>query len=427
MFDAKFIRENEEAIRDTIKRQKKDSLLTILDELLVHDERWRELKHQVDGLRAERNKVSEQINETKKKGGDISELVAKAKEIPVSLKKVEEEMHGLGKKEIIPRLKQIPNIMHEDVPFGTDDKDNVEVEKWGDIKDFDFPVKNHVELCEELDLADFEASAVTSGNGFYYLKGDLALLNQALIQFSIQHLVNKGYTYIEPPLIVRQHVLDSAMGTDAFSETIYQIKEDGDEQSCLIGTAEHAILGMHEGKTLDNLPKKYVGYSMCFRQEIGAHGINEKGLWRTHQFNKVEQFVFCLPEQSWDIYEELKQNTAELLQALKLPYRIIELCTGDLSLWKARSHDFEVWRPTTGEYGEIMSLSNCTNYQANDLGIRYVKKDGERGVVHTLNNTAIATSRIMVAILENNQNADGTVDIPEVLQPFMGKKVIGEK
>jgi seryl-tRNA synthetase len=427
MLDAKFVRENEEAIKDTISRQKKDKLLVVVDELLAYDKRWRELKVEADRLRSERNKVSENINKTKKAGGDIAEFLKQAKAIPAEIKGVEEKMDSLAK-EINNRLRKIPNIMHKDVPYGESDADNPEIKKWGKIKKFNFDVKNHVELCESLGIAEFEASAKTSGTGFYFLKGDLALLNQALINFAVTKLIKKQYTYVEPPLMVRKHVLDSAMDTDGFEETIYRIHDSNkdNEPVCMIGTAEHVILGMHEGEVLkaEDLPKKYAGYSMCFRQEIGAHGINEKGLWRTHQFNKVEMFIFSLPETTWELYDELLANSEEILQELELPYRVVEICTGDLALWKARSHDVEVWRPTTEGYGEIMSLSNCTTYQANDLGTRFVRKNGERGVVHTLNNTALATSRIMVAILENYQNKDGSVTIPTVLQKYMGKKVI---
>ncbi len=233
----------------------------------------------------------------------------------------------------------------------------------------------------------------------------------------------KGYTYLEGPLMLRKKVLDAAMDTEGFEQSIYSIK---DEDLNLIGTSEHSILGLHLGKKFDSseLPKKYFSYSMCFRKEIGSHGINEKGLWRTHQFNKVEQFIFCEEEDSYAFYDQLLENTEELVQELGLPYRVIECCVGDLAIWKHRSADLEVWRPTTKDYGEITSLSNCTDYQARPLGIKYVKND-EKKVVHTLNNTALATSRIMVAILENYQLEDGTVAVPEVLQKFMfGKKVM---
>ncbi len=439
MFDLKFVREHADGIRGTIQRQKKPELLTELDALLKHDEEWRKLKQEADALRSSRNKLSEEINATKKKGGDITPILTKVKAIPEEIKRVENRMALLFAQELKPRLAKLPNIMHPDVPYGKDDADNPEVKRWGTPRRFTFPVKNHVELCEQNDWADFDASAKTSGNGFYFLKGDLALLNQALIRFATERLVQKGYLYVEPPLMVRLPVLEAAMDLDAIQQSVYKVEEskrgaeegataetktDDANRLCLIGTAEHALLGMHAGILFkeEELPKKYAGYSMCFRQEIGSHGINEKGLWRTHQFNKVEQFIFCLPEQSWKLYDELLANSEEILQALGLPYRVVEICTGDLAAWKARSHDVEVWRPTTESYGEVMSLSNCTTYQATDLDVRYVRRDGERGVVHTLNNTAVATSRIMVAIVENNQEKDGRVAVPETLRPYLGGK-----
>lgn len=421
MLTTKFIRENKEQIIDTIKRQKNEELLPILDDLLEKEESWRKLKVEVDSLRSERNKLSEEVNKTKKAGGDIKPIIMKVKEIPAKIKVVEDEMDSLFEKEIKPRLRKIPNIMHPKVPYGKSDEDNVEIEKSGVIKEFNFPIKNHVEICEELNLADFEASAKTSGAGFYFLRGELGLLNQALLRFATEKLIKKGYTYVEPPLMIRREILDAAMDTEGFDDTIYKVEEKTGNDLCLIGTAEHAILGIHANETINawELPKKYAGYSMSFRQEIGSHGINEKGLWRTHQFNKVEQFIFCLPEDSWAMYEELYQNSKEILEELKLPYRVVEICTGDLAVWKSKSHDFEVYRPTTKSYGEVMSLSNCTVYQAADLDIKYVTKNGERGIVHTLNDTALATSRILVAILENYQNEDGSITVPEVLRPYM--------
>jgi len=427
MFDLKFIREHADELRDTIKRQERDDRLEALDAVLAKDVEWRAVKKENDELRAERNKVSEQINQAKKEGKDVAAVLARAKEIPAKIKENETKLVELDA-EVKTLLARIPNIMHPDVPFGKDDSENKEIKRWGKIRDFSFPVKNHVELAESLGLADFEASAKTTGNGFYFLKGDLALMNQALVRFAVEKLVSKGYTYVEPPLMVKIPVLEAAMDMNAIKQSIYGVKEveqkDEKNQLCLIGTAEHAILGMHAGATLkeEELPRRYAGYSMCFRQEIGAHGINEKGLWRTHQFNKVEQFIFCLPEQSWEAYDELFKNSEEILEELKLPYRIVEICTGDLAAWKARSHDFEVWRPTTKSYGEVMSLSNCTTYQATDIDIKFLRRNNERGVLHTLNNTALATSRIMVAILENYQQSDGSVLIPEALHPYMNGK-----
>ena len=421
MLSIKFIREHTEEIKESITRLGAEEKLPEVEELLSLDEEWRKDKKEADELRHERNQVSEAINKAKKEGKDIKDLIAKAKELPGKLKGVEERVSAAQERMRTLRA-GIPNIIHKDVPKGKDDTENVEVKRWGKTPEKPW-VRNHVEIVEALDLADFDASGKVAGSGFYYLKDDLALLNQALIRFAIDHLRKKKYHYIEPPLMVRKHVLEAAMDTEGFEQSIYKVTDEEDPL-CLIGTAEHAILGMLEGKTIEEqeLPLKMYGYSMCFRQEIGSHGINEKGLWRTHQFNKVEQFIFCLPEQTWEAYEELKKNSEDLLQALGLPYRIVEICTGDLALWKARSHDLEVWRPTTKEYGEVMSLSNCTTYQAEELGIRYVRKDGERGVVHTLNNTALATSRIMVAILENYQEKDGSITIPEALRPYMDGK-----
>lgn len=427
MLDLKFIREHTSELRDTIHRQKRDDRMQKLDALLEKDKEWRRLKGEVDTLRAERNKVSESINRAKKAGEDATQLLERAKQIPQQVKQAEEQMAKL-QTELDDLRAAIPNVMHADVPFGKDDKENVEVKRWGAQREFTFPIKTHVELAEGLGVADFEASAKTTGSGFYFLKGDLALLNQALIRYAIDTITKRGYTYIEPPLMVKTPVLKAAMDMNAIQQSIYGVREveekDDDNQLCLIGTAEHAILGMHAGDTLstDVLPRKYVGYSMCFRQEIGSHGINEKGLWRTHQFNKVEQFIFTTPENTWQAYEELMANSEAILQGLGLPYRIIEICTGDLALWKARSHDFEVWRPTTQSYGEVMSLSNCTAFQSTDLNIRYVTRGNDRGYVHTLNNTALATSRILVAIMENCQNEDGSVSIPEVLRKYMDDK-----
>lgn len=427
MFDLKFVREHADEIRATTKRQRRADRENALNQVLELDNRWRFLKNETDNFRMERNRVSEQINQEKKQGRDASLLIEKAKAIPGRIKQNEELMQST-QSQINTFLSQIPNIMHPDVPYGASDAENPVVKRWGTPRDYSFPVKNHVELAEALGLVDFDSSAKTTGNGFYFLKGDLALLNQALIRFAVEKLAAKGYTYLEPPLMVKEPVLKAAMDLDAIKQSIYKVQEleekDAENQLCLIGTAEHAILGLHAGATLkeEELPRKYAGYSMCFRQEIGSHGINEKGLWRTHQFNKVEQFVFCLPEQSWGAYDELLKNSEEILQALKLPYRVVEICTGDLAAWKARSHDLEVWRPTTKGYGEVMSLSNCTTYQATDLNIRFLRRDGERGVVHTLNNTALATSRIMVAILENGQEKDGSVEIPEALQPYLNGK-----
>ncbi|MDP3882379.1 MAG: serine--tRNA ligase [Nanoarchaeota archaeon] len=426
MIDIKLIRENPEIVKENIKKKFQNERLPLVDKVLDLDKKWRALKAQSDSLRSERNKVSKEISELKKAKKNADAVMKRAQEIPDKIAECEAEMAKL-EQEINVAMLKIPNIIYAKTPSGKSDKDNVEAKKWGKVPKFDFPIKTHVELAENLGIADFDASAKVSGNGFYYIKGDLALLNQALIRFTLDHMVKKRYTYIEPPLMLNDKSIYASMDKTAIEQSVYSIK---DEDLNLIGTAEQSVLAMHSEQTIPEweLPKKYFAYSMCFRKEVGAHGINEKGLWRTHQFNKVEQFVFCKPEDSEEIYDELLQNSEEILQALKLPYRVLEICTGDLADWKFRSADLEVWRPTTKSYGELMSLSNCTDYQARKLGIKCLDKKGDKRILHTLNNTALATSRAMVAILENYQQKDGTIKVPDVLLPYMhGIKVIGKK
>ncbi|MCX6749662.1 MAG: serine--tRNA ligase [Candidatus Pacearchaeota archaeon] len=425
MIDLKDLRERPAIYKANMKKKGRDE--KIVDKVLTLDEKWRKLKMQVDSLRAERNKISEAINQEKKKGKDAKELIKKAGEIPGKLKALEEEESGVYI-ELQKNLHDIPNLMHKDVPAGKSEKDNVVRKVVGKPIKFKFPAKTHVELIESLDIGNFDASAKVAGNGFYYLKGDLALLNRALIDFAVDFMNKKDYTFIEPPLMMTKRVAAAAGDLKAFEMALYKIEG---EDLYMIPTAEHGILGMLADKTIpeEKLPLKFFGYSINFRKEIGAHGINEKGLWRTHQFNKVEQFIFCKSKDSWKYYEELRKNAEEIMKKLKLPYRILEMCTADLGDWKARTEDIEIWRPTTKSYGEVGSLTNCTDYQARDLNIRGVTKKGERYVLYTLNNTALATSRIMVAILENNQLKDGSIKIPGVLQKYMGgkKKIIPGK
>lgn len=419
MIDLKVLREQPELFKQAYGRMKKPELVVKVNSLVEKDKQLRTLKPKLDELRSQKNILSEEVNKLKKAGKNTDIVLKKMKALPGEVKKVEDEYNEI-QEEIDEILLVLPNLIHEKVPYGESDKDNPEIKKWGKIKKFDFPVKNHVELLENLGLVDFDASGKVIGNGFYYLKGDLALLNQALIRFTIDFMAERGYTYIEPPLMLKKEILLAAVDKNVFDNSVYQIEG---QNACLIGTSEFAVLGMHSGDTMKGLPKKYFAYSMCFRQEVGAHGINERGLWRTHQFNKVEQFIFCKKEESWKYYDELLANTEGIFQALELPYRVIEICTGDLAVWKARSADVEVWRPTLNAYGEVASLSNCTDYQARNLGI----KDERKEIVHTLNNTAVATSRAMVTIIENFQQKDGTILIPRVLQKYMGgKKVLGK-
>lgn len=425
MLDIKLLREKPEVVRENIKKKAQDKKLALVDQVLDLDSKWRKLKAESDILRSERNSISKKISDAKKEKKDVKELMKKASDIPTEIEKIEKKMSSF-ELEIDSILRQLPNIMWKDVPKGKDSSENVEIRKGGKIPKLDFKIKTHVELAEKLDLVNFEASAKVAGNGFYYLKNELALLNQALIRFTIDFMKNRKYNYIEPPLVLHEKEIYASMDKAAIEQSVYSIKG---EDLNLIGTAEQALLAMHSDQTIPEweLPKKYFSYTMCFRKEVGAHGINEKGLWRTHQFNKVEQFIFCKPEDSEKLYDELMGNSEEILKALELPYRLIEMCTGDLADWKYRSADFEVWRPTTKSYGEIMSLSNCTDYQARKLGIKCIDKKGEKRVLHTLNNTAMATSRILVAILENFQQEDGSIKVPKALWEYTGFKEIKSK
>jgi len=425
MIDIKIIRENPELVKENIKKKAQSGKLVLVDEIIDLDKKWRLARVEADALRAERNKISEQINQAKKQKKPIDLILKKAKEIPGRITELEVKETQL-EQEIKQRMLKIPNFISKETPKGKDETENKEYIKGGKIPKFNFEPKNHVELCENLGIADFDASARVSGTGFYYLKNELAILNQALIRFAVDFMITKGYSYIEPPLMLNEKCIYASMDKVAIEQSVYQIKG---EDLGLIGTSEQSVLAMHTGQVIpeSQLPKKYFSYSMCFRKEVGAHGINEKGLWRTHQFNKVEQFIFCMPEDSIKLYEELLQNSRDILSELELPYRVIEICTGDLADWKYRSADLEVWRPTTKAYGEIMSLSNCTDYQARKLDIKCSDNQGNKRVLHTLNDTALATSRIMVAILENNQQADGSIKIPKALWKYTGFKEIKEK
>ncbi len=419
MLDVKFIREHEKEVKENTKKRLGSS--DIVEHFLKKDKRLRDLQEELDKLRHSRNKISEEINSAKKSGDKslFQKKIKEAQELPEKIKKCEEEYSKL-EQETRESLLKIPNIMEKNVPLGKDASHNKVLRVVGKAKKI-INAKNHVELIENLKIGDFEKSASVSGKGFYYIEKELALLNLALIRFAVESLVKKGYIYVEGPIMLKKEVLDAALDTKAFEDSIYKIEG---EDLCLIGTSEHSILARHAFESFqeNELPKKYVSYSICFRKEIGAHGINEKGLWRTHQFNKVEQFVFCKPKDSWKYFEELLKNTEELFKKLGLPYRVVEMCSGDLSSWKAKAIDIEIWRPTTKSYEEVASLSNCTDYQARKLNIKVQGQD--KATVHTLNNTAIATSRAMVAILENYQQKDGSIKIPAVLQKYTGFKII---
>ncbi|MCW1309227.1 MAG: serine--tRNA ligase [Candidatus Nanoarchaeia archaeon] len=427
MLDIKLIREKPEIVKDDlIKRGMKDRV-QLVDELLEIDKKWREGVKKVGELRHKRNIISRQVAELKKKGKDVSKEIKEIEEIPMQIKKIEMEIEKY-KNRINEILYKLPNILHESVPIGKDENDNVEIRRWGTIPKFNFKPKNHLEIALGLGIIDQERAAKVAGKGFYYFKNELVLLDYAIIRFAIDFLMKRGYILIEPPFMIRRKPYEGVVDLADFENVMYKIEK---EDLYLIATAEHPLAAMFMNETINakELPIKLVGVSPCFRKEVGAHGKYTKGLFRMHQFNKVEQFIFCHPNDSWKLHEELQKNSEDLYKALKLPYRVVNVCSGDIGTIAAKKYDIEVWM-VDGKYREVGSNSNCTDYQARRLNIKYREKEGlpPAGYVHTLNNTALATSRTMMAILEIYQQEDGSVKIPDVLVPYMnGIKVIKAK
>ena len=425
MLDIRFIRENAALVKKDLKKRKAEDKLKLVDDILQKDENYRKLLQEGQELRHKRNIATQEINELKKAGQDISKKIKEVKALPDQIKELDEKINTL-KDEIKHALMRIPNILDESVPVGKDAEDNKVVRTWGVKPKFDFELINHGELAEKLKGANFDDASRVSGNGFYYLLGEIALLEQALIQFAIQFLSKKSYMLVTPPFMLHREPYEGVTDLADFETMMYKIDQ---EDLYLIATSEHAIGAMHMGKTFDEnqLPLRYAGLSPCFRKEIGSHGIDTKGFFRVHQFNKVEQFIFCKPEDSKKLHEELLANAEALYQKLKLPYRVVNICTGDIGTVAAKKYDIEVWMPREKTYREVVSCSNCTAYQATRLNIKY-RKGAEKEYVHTLNSTAIATGRTLRAILEHYQQKNGTVKVPAVLAPFMnGIKVIGAK
>ncbi|MBI2550341.1 serine--tRNA ligase [Candidatus Woesearchaeota archaeon] len=430
MLDIKFIRANSAAVKkDLEKRGEKEKVPWVAEVVKKHEE-WKELKEEWEKLGHSRNRLSQEISHLKKQGKSIASKVKEAKELPQKIADAEEKLQQLQDR-INFILQRLPNVLHETVPIGKDDTENKEARRWGVQKKPSFPLKSHGELLEQLGLADFERATKISGAGFHFLKGDLVKLEFALISFAAAEMEKKGFTLIEPPSMMQRKPYEGVTDIAAFENVMYRIDEGrkDEESSYLIATAEHPIAAMLMNETLDEkqLPLKFCGISSCFRREIGSHGVDTRGLFRVHQFNKVEMFVFCKPADSWKLHEELLKNAEELLQQLKIPYSVVNVCTGDIGSVAAKKYDLEAWFPRQNNYREVVSCSNCTSYQAASLNIRYPSgKSGEKEYVHTLNSTAIATGRTMVAIIENYQNKDGTITVPDVLVPYMGKKVIGQ-
>jgi len=418
MLDIKFVRDNPDLVREDLKRRGDLTKIGWVDELLDNDRRWRSIQAEANNFRGKRNKITEQIAQLRRKGQDASNLMKEAEQIPGQIKDLEVQATQLQEK-ITATLMQLPNIMHESVPFGKDENDNLEVKKWGTQPKFPFKPKDHIDLATELGLIDMERAAKVAGARFYYLRGDLVKLNHALIMLALDFLHEKGYNLTLPPYLLRREAIGGAVALSDFEDVIYKI--DG-EDLYLLATSEHALLAQRMDEILDgkNLPLRYAGVSPCFRKEAGAHGRDTKGIFRTHQFEKVEQFVFCKPDQSWEEHEKLIANAEEFVQMLKLPYRVVNVCTGDLGAVASKKYDLEAWLPGQEKYREIVSCSNCTAYQAVRSKVRFRDNPDEPTQwVHTLNSTLVATERTLVAIIENYQNEDGSITIPETLQVYM--------
>jgi len=419
MLELKLIRENPEIVRADLNKRGDTRKLAWVDDLLEKDAKSREMTVKVNQLRKQRNVVAREINVARKAGEEISELQKGAAAIPVEIKKLETELNTI-RDQIHFYLMRLPNILHESVPTGKDDSENVEVKRWGEPKVPDFELRNHGELAVENGWADFERAARVSGAGFYYLKGSLVLLDMALQRFALDLLMKRGYTPILPPYMMNKSSYEGVTDLSDFEDVMYKIEG---EDEYLIATSEHPMAAMYRDQIFEekDLPVKFAGMSPCFRREIGSHGIDTKGLFRVHQFNKVEQFIFCKPEDSWAYLEELLANSEEIFQQLGLPYHVVNICTGDIGTVASKKFDIEVWMPREKQYREVVSCSNCTTYQAVRLNIksRDPKEFKDKHYIHTLNSTAVATTRTIRAILENYQNEDGSVVIPEVLRPYM--------
>ena len=422
MLDIRFVRSSPDVIRADLKKRNDTDKLTWVDDLLKKDARSRELKMETDVLRQRRNTIAREINAARKSGQDVKVLLAEAADLPRKIKDLDAEQEEISLV-IHHYLMRLPNILHESVPVGKDDTENVEIKRVGTQRTFDFELKSHGQLAADQGWADFERATKISGAGFYFLKGSLVLLDLALQRFSIDLLAHKGYTPIIPPYMINRVSYEGVTDLDDFEKVMYKI--DGDDMY-LIATSEHPIGAMYQDEIFEDrdLPLRLAGISPCFRREIGAHGLDTKGLFRVHQFTKVEQFVFCRSEDSWQIHEELLANAEDVFQKLRIPYRVVSICTGDIGTVAAKKYDIEAWMPRESAFKEVVSCSNCTSYQAVRLNIKVRDKSDfeSKRHVHTLNSTAIATSRVIRAILENYQNEDGSVEIPRLLRPYMNDR-----
>ncbi len=425
MLDKNLIRKSPEIVKKDLMKRGDVEKIKWVDELLRYDKMSRELRKRIDDLRHKRNVISRKVAMLKKNGRDATKEIEEISAVKMEIEELERKRKGYVDK-VNYFLMRLPNILDESVPIGKDETENVEIRSWGEIPKFNFKPRDHIELMRGLNLVELERAAKVSGARFYYLRDELVILNIALIKFGLDFLKERGFTLVEPPFMIRRKPYEGVTALSDFEDVLYKIEG---EDLYLIATSEHPLASMHMDEVLDGrlLPIKYAGVSPCFRKEAGAHGKDTKGIFRVHQFDKVEQFVFCRPENSRRMHEELIRNAEEFFQKLEIPYRIVNICTGDIGTVAAKKYDLEAWMPSQGRYREVVSCSNCTDYQARRLNIRYREKPGAKAsYVHTLNSTLVATQRTMVAILENYQQEDGSIRVPKVLQPYMGgMKVIG--
>ena len=415
MLDVKLVRDQPEIIKDMLEKR---HIEFPFDELQDFDKKRRVLITEAQELKHKRNVVSEQIAAKKKSKEDASNAIGEMKLIADRIGALDAEIEH-AEKRYQELMLMLPNLIHESVPEGKDENDNVEVRRWGEPRKFGFKTKDHIELGTSLDLIDLDRAAKISGARFYFLKGDLVKMNHALIQFALDFLGKKSYSLIQTPYMINRRAMEGAVMLSDFGDVIYKIEDD---DLYMIGTSEHAMVAMHMDEIFDakQLPIRYGGISPCFRKEAGAHGRDTKGIFRVHQFEKIEQLVFATPEHSWAEHERMIQNTEEFFKLLGIPYKIVLLCTADLGKISAKTYDLEAWMPGQNAYREVVSCSDCLDYQARRLGIKYRDKPNEESkFVHTLNSTLVATERTLVAILENYQTEKGAVTVPEVLRPYM--------
>jgi seryl-tRNA synthetase len=418
MLDIKLIRENPKIVEENLKKRGDEEKLKLLKALIESDKKYRDELQELEKLKHDRNIISDQIAKLKKEKKDATKKIKEASEIPEKIKKLEEDVIRL-KGMVDFSIMRLPNILSDTVPIGHGEEENVVVKTFGKPLKFDFQPKNHLEIIKNLGLIDDERAEKVTGRGFFYLKGSLALLDRALQNYAIESLMKKGYLFIYPPHMLRKAPYEGMVDLADFEDVMYKIEN---EDLYMVATAEHPVGAMFKDEVLNkkDLPMKIVGFSTNFRKEVGAHGKYTKGLFRMHQFNKVEQFIFCLPEDSWKYHEELQKNAEELYKDLGLHFRTVVLCSGETGTVSSKTYDIEAWM-SDSIYREIGSNSNCLDFQARRLNLRYREKEGQapKGFVFTLNNTAIATSRTMVALIEQFQQKDGTVLLPKVLWPYM--------